>query len=102
MGETAYYSTNNPAERVNFETALLTGMASNYGLYMIARKDVPVLSRERIEAMKGMTYAGIAHEVLEPFLGREVPPARLKSLLDDAYDTRKIRPWSRGSRGRRT
>ncbi|HNT44294.1 MAG TPA: threonine synthase [Syntrophorhabdaceae bacterium] len=91
MGETAYYySTNNPAERVTFETALLTGMASNYGLYMIARKDIPVLSRGRIEAMKGMTYAGIAYEVLEPFLGREVPPARLRSLLDDAYDARKI------------
>lgn len=90
MGEIVYYSTNNPAERVNFETALLTGMASNYGLYMMARKDIPVLSRERIEAMKGMTYAGIAYEVLEPFLGREVPPARLRSLLDDAYDTRRI------------
>ncbi len=90
MDKAAFYSTNNPAERVNFETALLTGMASNYGLYMVARKDIPVLSRERIEAMKGMTYAGIAYEVLEPFLGREVPPARLRSLLDDAYDARRI------------
>lgn len=91
MGETAYYySTNNPAERVNFETALLAGMASSYGLYMIAREDIPVLPMERIEAMKGMTYAGIAHEVLEPILGREVPPERLRSLLDDAYDVRKI------------
>ena len=90
MAGTTYYSTNNPALRVSFETALLTGMASNYGLYMISRKDIPILSRHRIEAMKGMTYARIAYEVLEPFLGREVPPARLRSLLEDAYDARKI------------
>lgn len=90
MEETAYYSTNNPAEHVNFETALLTGMASNYGLYMIARKDIPVLSADRIEAMRGMAYAEIAFEVLKPFLAREIPPGRLKSLLEDAYDARKI------------
>ncbi|MDD3846807.1 MAG: threonine synthase [Syntrophorhabdaceae bacterium] len=90
MDETIYYSTNDPDKRVSFETALLTGMASNYGLYMIARRDIPILSRDRIDAMRGMTYASIAYEVLEPFLGREVPPKRLRSLLEDAYDARKI------------
>lgn len=90
MTEPRYYSTNDPAECVNFETALLTGMASKYGLYMIARSDIPVLPAERIIAMKGMSYAAIAYEVLEPFLGREIPAARLKSLLDDAYDAKKI------------
>ncbi len=90
MKEPRYYSTNDPAECVDFKTALLTGMASKYGLYMIARNDVPVLSAERIIAMKGMSYAAIAYEVLEPFLGREIPGAKLKSLLDDAYDAKKI------------
>ena len=90
MKEIRYYSTNNPGERVNFETALLAGMASNYGLYMVARSDVPVLSEERIRAMRDMSYAGIAFEVLEPFLSHEIPSAKLRPLLDDAYDEGKI------------
>ncbi len=90
MKEIRYYSTNNPGECVNFETALLAGMASNYGLYMMARRDVPVLAPERIREMRKMSYARIAYEVLEPFLSHEIPPARLRLLLDDAYDEGKI------------
>lgn len=90
MKEIRYYSTNNKDERVNFETALLAGMASNYGLYMIARSDVPVLSPGRIREMRGMSYAKIAFEVLEPFLSHEIPTAKLRPLLDDAYDEEKI------------
>ena len=59
MGEVTYYSTNNKSERVNFETALLNGMASNYGLYMMARSDIPKVSIADIEEMKEMSYAQI-------------------------------------------
>ncbi len=90
MRTITYYSTNNYDERVNFETALLKGMASNYGLYMVARKDVPILAPERIRAMRPMSYAQIAFEVLYPFLGAEIPAERLKNLLDDAYREDKI------------
>jgi threonine synthase len=85
-----YYSTNNPDERVNFETALLKGMASNFGLYMIARRDVPRISIEQIRAMRSLSYAEIAYQVLFPFLAKEIPPDRLKILLDDAYREDKI------------
>ncbi len=74
MKDMLFYSTNNPGERVDFQTALLAGMASRYGLYMIARKDIPSFPRETIDLLKGKTYAQIAYEVLEPFLGREIPP----------------------------
>jgi threonine synthase len=90
MKDKLFYSTNDTGEHVDFQTALLAGMASQYGLYMIDRRDVPIMSRERIDALKGKTYAQIAHEVLEPFLGREIPPGTLKSILDDAYDAGKI------------
>ncbi|MHB8110264.1 MAG: threonine synthase [Syntrophorhabdaceae bacterium] len=85
-----YYSTNNPAELVDFQTALLNGMASNYGLYMIDRNDVPVLPRDSIDGMKGKSYADIAYRVLESFLKDEIPGNILKDLLDDAYDVGKI------------
>ena len=85
-----YYSTNNPDERVNFETALLKGMASNFGLYMIARRDIPRIPIEQIRAMRSLSYAEIAYQVLFPFLAKEIPPDRLKTLLSDAYREDKI------------
>ncbi len=80
-----YKSTNNPADLVNFETALLRGMAPDYGLYMVPREDIPRLSMGTIEAMRDMSYPEIAFQVLEPYLGAEIPPKELVRLLDDAY-----------------
>jgi len=90
MNEIYYYSTNNLNEKVNFETALLKGMASNYGLYMIARRDIPVVTREEIRKMRGLSYAEIAYQVLYPYLGNEIPAEQLKALLYDAYREDKI------------
>ncbi len=90
MATITYYSTNNKSEKVNFETALMNGLASNYGLYMISRNDVPLISPESMKAMKGMSYARIAYEVLCPFLEGEVDNADLRSMLDNAYEDKVI------------
>jgi len=82
---TTFYSTNDKTERVNFETALMNGLASNYGLYMISRNDIPRLSPETLKSMKGKPYSRIAFEVLNPFLGNEVEEEDLRAMLDDAY-----------------
>ncbi len=86
MKTIAFYSTNNKSERANFETALMNGLASHYGLYMMKRDDIPRLSPETLKAMKGKPYARIAFEVLNPFLGAEVAEKDLQAMLDDAYD----------------
>ena len=86
MTSVTYYSTNNKSERVTFETALMKGLASNYGLYMISRNDIPRIPPESMKAMKGMPYARIAYEVLSPLLEGEVGKTDLRSMLDDAYD----------------
>jgi threonine synthase len=85
-----YYSTNNPGERSDFQAALLKGMASDYGLYMVPRQEIPLLPAARIAAMADMSYADIAYEVLQPFLAAEIPARRLKTLLEDAYDEKTI------------
>ena len=85
MNPLTYYSTNNPSERVNFETALLAGQPKDYGLFMVARKDVPKLAASQIKEMRGMNYAQIAFRVLDPYLFSEIEPAELESLLNDAY-----------------
>ncbi|MCX5808416.1 MAG: hypothetical protein NTX36_03420 [Proteobacteria bacterium] len=90
MKKVTYYSTNNPGERVNFETALLKGMASDYGLYMVARNEAPVLDSETIKNMRTMSYAEIAFEVLFPYLWFEIPAEQLRLLLNDTYREDKI------------
>lgn len=90
MKPITYYSTNNKSEVVNFQTALLNGMASNYGLYMLARKDVPKLAPQEIGEMRQMSYAQISFRVLNPFLGSEIHPKKLEALLNDAYRADRI------------
>lgn len=90
MGEIKYYSTNNKSERVSFETALMKGLASNYGLYMIAKEDIPRLKPKTIKAMKDLSYAEIAFEVLYPFLKGEINKKDLEDILEDAYNDEEI------------
>jgi len=90
MKQITYYSTNNKSEVVNFQTALLNGMASDYGLYMLARKDVPRLAPREIDEMRQMSYSQISFRVLNPFLCSEIPPKKLEMLLNDAYREDKI------------
>ena len=85
-----YYSTNNKNEKVDFQTALLNGLASNYGLYMMDKKDIPKLSKEKIKSMKNMSYSQIAFEVIYPFLEKEITEEKFRELLDEIYNPKKI------------
>jgi len=85
-----YKSTNNAAERVDFETGLLRGLAPDYGLYMVARPDIPLLSADLVKAMRHMSYGEIAFHVLRPYLFPEVPEKDLLLLLEEAYRPDKI------------
>jgi len=85
MKSITYYNLNKKTEVVNFETALLRGMGSDYGLFMVTRKDIPKLSIDEIKEMKHMSYAQIAFKVLSPFLSSEIPSTKLEELLNDAY-----------------
>ena len=56
-----YYSTNNKAEHVDFETAFMNGLASNYGLYMLAKEDIPAIGPEVIKAMVEIKEESLEH-----------------------------------------
>ncbi|NLE09264.1 MAG: threonine synthase [Dehalococcoidales bacterium] len=86
MKKIRFYSTNNKSEQASFKQALMNGLASDYGLYMIPKTDIPNLAPETISSMKGQPYAEIAFRVLNPFLEEEIPVEDLKSLLESAYD----------------
>ena len=91
MKTLTYRNINNSDERVNFETALLRGMGSNYGLYMIDKQDLPKFSTEQLDSMGRMSYAQTALTVLAPFLEAEIPRNKLENILEDAYDESKIK-----------
>ncbi|MCX6707421.1 MAG: threonine synthase [Candidatus Woesearchaeota archaeon] len=52
--------------------------------------NIPRISFGNLLSMRNMAYASIAFNVLNPFLSKEIPPAELESILDDAYDPKKI------------
>ena len=85
-----YHSTNNHTEKAGFREAILNGMASNYGLYMMDSADVPKLGLDNIGALESMSYAEIAYRVLLPFVKPDIADTAFRELLAEAYDERVI------------
>ena len=78
------YSTNLKAEEVSFETALITGLAPDKGLYM--PKELPVFSKDELVALKNEPYPEIAFQILKKVLLGEIDEGALKSIVYDAYN----------------
>jgi threonine synthase len=81
-----FHSTNNHRENVGFRQALLNGIASEYGLYMMWRQDIPKLTGEQIRKMESARYSEIAFNVLSPYVTQDIRENDFIALLDDAYD----------------
>ena len=81
-----YHSTNYRDEQVDFREAILNGIASNFGLYMMELSEIPRLSSDDLRAMESMRYAEIAYQVLLPFVVPDLKEKDFEALLDDAYD----------------
>jgi len=85
-----FHSTNNKNEKVGFKKALLNGIATNYGLYMMDRKDIPKLNPEEIKSMEKKSYAEIAFQVLLPFVKQDIKEKIFFDILEDAYNEKVI------------
>lgn len=81
-----YHSTNNHGEKVGFKQAILNGIASHYGLYMMDRKDIPKLTLMEIKGMGSKGYAEIAFQVLLPFVIPDIMEESFLNLLEDTYN----------------
>lgn len=80
-----YISTRGQAPALNFEDVVLTGMASDGGLYV--PESVPQLSHDELAAMAGLSYAEIAFRVMKPFVGGEIDDETFRAIVRDAYST---------------
>lgn len=78
------YSTNLKADEVSFETALITGLAPDKGLYM--PKDLPNFSEEELTSLKDEPYPEIAFRLLSRILEGEIDETALKEITYDAYN----------------
>jgi len=79
-----YTSTRGQAPELNFEDVLLTGLASDGGLYV--PKDIPQFSFEEIQSWAELPYHELAFKVISPFVGECFDEATLKSILKETYD----------------
>jgi threonine synthase len=80
-----YISTRGQAPALTFEEVVLTGMASDGGLYV--PETVPQLSRDELEGMAGLSYAEIAFRVMKPFVNGEIDDETFRGIVRDAYAT---------------
>ncbi len=80
-----YISTRGQAPSLSFEEVVLTGLASDGGLYV--PETLPTFSADEIASWVGLSYQELAFKIISPFVDGEIPDADLKQLIESAYST---------------
>lgn len=80
-----YISTRGKAPELSFEDAVLTGLASDGGLYVPS--EIPTFSKEKIQSFVGMQYDELAFHVMKPFVDGAISDDELKELIQETYAT---------------
>lgn len=78
-----YVSTRGRAPVLEFEDALLAGLARDGGLYV--PEYWPHFSHEQIQNFSGQNYSQVAYEVMAPFVAGQIPEDEFRILIDEAY-----------------
>lgn len=78
-----YVSTRGQSPALNFEQAMLTGLAPDGGLYV--PETVPELGADDIAALAGQPYEQIAYTVMRPFIGDTFSDDEFRGLINAAY-----------------
>src|SRR5690242_17007311 len=80
-----YVSTRGRASVLGFSDAVLTGLASDGGLYL--PETWPQLSAAEIAGFANKPYADVAFDIISRFTGGEIEPKALRKIIDEAYAT---------------
>lgn len=78
-----YVSTRGTAPVLNFEEAMLSGLARDGGLYV--PQSIPTLSHAQIAALAGKSYEDIAFAVMRPFVGDTFTDDEFAAIIARAY-----------------
>lgn len=74
-----YYSLNNKQQKVSFEEAVIQGLAPDRGLYF--PETIPTLPKSFFDSIEDLTNEEIAFQVIQPFVGNEIPTIELKQII---------------------
>ena len=80
-----YISTRGTAPVLNFEGAMISGLARDGGLYL--PEHVPTFSVEELRALRGKPFTDVAFAIAKRFADGAIPDADLQQMVTDAYDT---------------
>lgn len=78
-----YVSTRRSAPTLGFEEALLSGLASDGGLYL--PEHYPTLPKSAVADFAGRPYWEVAAAVMQPYLGDAITPRDFLALCRNAY-----------------
>ena len=80
-----FISTRGDAPVLSFEEVVLTGLASDGGLYV--PETLPKFSQQEIASWAGLSYQELAFKIISPFVDGEIPDADLKEIIEKAYSS---------------
>lgn len=78
-----YVSTRGKAPPLSFDATLLSGLASDGGLYLPG--SYPRLSAAAIAGLAGRPYRHVADAIVSPFVAGSIAPTALTAMIDAAY-----------------
>lgn len=76
-----YFSLNNKSHQVNFETAVIQGLAPDRGLYFPEK--IPALDPAFIANLHQFSDHEIGYRVISPFIGDEIEEKELRKIIAD-------------------
>jgi threonine synthase len=79
-----YISTRGAAPALGFEDVVLTGLASDGGLYV--PEHLPQFTHAEIASWAGLPYSELAFNVISPFVAGAIPEADLKRIINTSYE----------------
>ena len=80
-----YISTRGTAPELNFEEAMLSGLARDGGLYL--PKCVPTFNKKTILELRGRSYEEIAYTVMEPFVRDAFSKEEFQEIINKSYSS---------------
>lgn len=80
-----YISTRGKAPALGFEDVVLTGLASDGGLYV--PEELPELSHQTLKEFAGLSYAEIAFRVMRPFVDGAIDDDTFHAIVEETYKT---------------
>lgn len=76
-----YYSLNNKNHKVSFQEAVINGLAPDSGLYF--PETITPLPSDFYDAIENLSREQIAFEVIQQFVGNDIPEAELKQIIKE-------------------